>query len=76
LRVGGRYLPGVQYWRGIKEALEARGIEVITATVPPSGTIEDRAKELARDIEVGGRGKDVNIIAYVDSVFAETLCTF
>jgi triacylglycerol lipase len=65
LRLGGRYLPGVQYWRGIKEALTARGIEVITATVPPSGSIEDRAKELARDIEVGARGKDVNIIAYV-----------
>jgi triacylglycerol lipase len=65
LRLGGPYLPGVQYWRGIKEALMARGIEVIIATVPPSGTIEDRAKELARDIEAGARGKDVNIIAYV-----------
>lgn len=65
LRLGGRYLPGVQYWRGIKEALTARGIEVITATVPPSGSIEDRAKELELDIEAGARGKDVNIIAYV-----------
>ncbi|CAG8366349.1 unnamed protein product [Penicillium salamii] len=67
LRIGGRYLPGVQYWRGIKEALTARGVEVITATVPPSGSIEDRAKELARDIEAGARGKDVNIIAGLDS---------
>lgn len=65
LRLAGRYLPGVQYWRGIKEALTARGIEVITATVPPSGSIEARAEELARDIEIGARGKDVNIIAYV-----------
>jgi triacylglycerol lipase len=55
----------VQYWRGIKEALTAQGVEVITATVPPLGSIEERAKELARDIEVGARGKDVNIIAYV-----------
>ncbi|CAG7917340.1 unnamed protein product [Penicillium olsonii] len=68
LRLGGRYLPGVQYWRGIKEALTARGVEVITATVPPSGSIEDRAKELARDIEAGARGRDVNIIAYVSIV--------
>ncbi|KAJ5312966.1 hypothetical protein PENANT_c018G06815 [Penicillium antarcticum] len=67
LRLAGRYLPGVQYWRGIKEALTARGIEVITATVPPSGSIEVRAEELARDIEIGARGKDVNIIAGLDS---------
>ena len=65
LRLAGRFLPGVQYWRGIKEALSAQGIEVITATVPPSGSIEERAEELARDIEAGARGKDVNIIAYV-----------
>lgn len=65
LRLAGRYLPGVQYWRGIKEALSAKGIEVITATVPPSGSIEERAEALAREIEAGARGKDVNIIAYV-----------
>ena len=40
-----------------------KGIEVITATVPPSGSIEQRAEELARDIAGGARGKDVNIIA-------------
>lgn len=65
LRLAGPYLPGVQYWRGIKEALSAKGIEVITATVPPSASIEERAEALAREIEVGARGKDVNIIAYV-----------
>ncbi|CEJ55118.1 Putative Triacylglycerol lipase [Penicillium brasilianum] len=64
LRLAGRYFPGVQYWRGIKEALTAQGVEVITATVPPSASIEERAEELARDIEVGARGKDVNIIAH------------
>ncbi|KAG9587168.1 alpha/beta-hydrolase, partial [Aureobasidium melanogenum] len=36
--------PGIQYWRGIREALAAKGIEVITATVPPSGSIEARAQ--------------------------------
>ncbi|PKY00606.1 alpha/beta-hydrolase [Aspergillus campestris IBT 28561] len=34
LRLAGRYLPGVQYWRGITEALSMKGVEVITATVP------------------------------------------
>ncbi|KAJ5807568.1 hypothetical protein N7447_011024 [Penicillium robsamsonii] len=64
LRLAGPYLPGVQYWRGIKEALTARGIEVITASVPPSGSIEVRAEQLARNIETEARGKDVNIIAH------------
>ncbi|KGO53855.1 Arrestin-like, N-terminal [Penicillium expansum] len=64
LRLAGPYLPGVQYWRGIKEALTARGIEVITATVPPSSSIEARAEQLARNIEAGAQGKDVNIIAH------------
>ncbi|KAJ5573144.1 hypothetical protein N7450_010128 [Penicillium hetheringtonii] len=63
LRLAGPYLPGVQYWRGIREALTARGVDVITATVPPSASIEQRAEELARDIEAGAKGKDVNIIA-------------
>lgn len=65
LRLAGPYLPALQYWRGIQEALSARGTEVITATVPPSASIEQRAEELARVIEIGARGKDVNIIAYV-----------
>ncbi|OJJ83943.1 triglyceride lipase [Aspergillus glaucus CBS 516.65] len=64
LRLAGPLLPGVQYWRGIREALTMKGVEVITATVPPSGSIEQRAGELARDIAVGARGKNVNIIAH------------
>ncbi|KAJ5895573.1 Arrestin-like N-terminal [Penicillium taxi] len=64
LRLAGPYLPGVQYWRGIKEALSARGVEVITATVPPSSSIEERAEQLAQEIEAGARGKSVNIIAH------------
>ena len=64
LRLAGRFLPSVQYWRGIREALSAQGVEVITASVPPSATIEERAEELARDIEIGARGRDVNIIAH------------
>jgi triacylglycerol lipase len=64
LRLAGGYLPSVQYWRGIREALSAQGVEVVTASVPPSSTIEERAEELARVIETGARGKDVNIIAH------------
>ncbi|EAW10914.1 triglyceride lipase [Aspergillus clavatus NRRL 1] len=63
LRLAGPFFPGVQYWRGIKEALSMKGIEVITATVPPSGSIEMRAQELVKDIDQAGLGKDVNIIA-------------
>lgn len=60
----GRMLPGVQYWSGIEEALAVKGIEVITATVPPSDRIEVRAQQLADDISAKANGKAVNIIAY------------
>lgn len=66
LRLAGPYLPGLQYWRGIKEALSMKGVQVITATVPPSASIEIRAEELARDIAIEAKGKAVNIIAYVN----------
>lgn len=56
-------LPGIKYWRGITEALAAKGIEVITANVPPSGRIEVRAERLAESIERQASGKAVNIIA-------------
>lgn len=58
-------IQGIHYWRGITEALAAKGIEVITATVPPSGSIEARAAKLADDIGQKAKGKSVNIIAYV-----------
>ncbi|KKK26831.1 hypothetical protein ARAM_003394 [Aspergillus rambellii] len=64
LRLAGPFLPGVQYWRGIKDALSMKGIKVITATVPPSASIEMRAAQLANDIALGARGKNVNIIAH------------
>ncbi|OJJ48108.1 hypothetical protein ASPZODRAFT_130036 [Penicilliopsis zonata CBS 506.65] len=64
LRLAGPYLPGVQYWRGIKEALSLKGVDVITATVPPLASIEARAEELRRAITVGAKGRGVNIIAH------------
>lgn len=59
----GNNVPGIQYWRGIREALSKAGIEVITATVPPSGSLERRAQRLAETIEEKANGKSVNIIA-------------
>ncbi|KAL3469444.1 Alpha/Beta hydrolase protein [Aspergillus californicus] len=64
LRLAGPFLPGVQYWRGIKEALSMKGIEVMTATVPPSASIEMRAEILANNIASAARGKEVNIVAH------------
>lgn len=65
--MAGQSLPGIQYWRGIREALARKNIEVITATVPASGSIEARAAKLAEAIAEKAGGKSVNIIAYVDN---------
>lgn len=64
LRLAGQFLPGLKYWRGITEALSAKGIEVIVATVPPSGSVEARATKLAESIAAKAKGKEVNIIAH------------
>ena len=65
LRLAGKWLPGVHYWRGITEALKANGIEVITAHVPASGSIEIRSEQLSENIYRKAGGKSVNIIAFV-----------
>lgn len=64
LRLVGRWLPGVQYWRGIKEAMAQRGIEVITTSVPTTGSIKQRAEALHQDIKNKAHGQDVNIVAH------------
>lgn len=61
--VPGKVLPGIEYWYGITQALAAKNIEVITAAVPPSGSIEKRAAKLAETIALKANGKAVNIIA-------------
>ena len=66
-RLGGKIFPAIHYWRGITEALTANGIEVITASVPASASIEDRAAKLSTEIEKKAGGKSVNIIAWVKS---------
>lgn len=64
LKLAGSYLPPIHYWHGIKEALTAHGAEVITATVPPSGSIEERAARLRENILASSRGRPVNIVAH------------
>ncbi|EOA91462.1 uncharacterized protein SETTUDRAFT_133067 [Exserohilum turcica Et28A] len=64
LRLAGQFIPGIQYWRGITDALAKKGIEVIVAAVPPSGSIESRSAKLAESIAVKAKGKQVNIIAH------------
>ncbi|GFP56437.1 hypothetical protein ACSS6W_006721 [Trichoderma asperelloides] len=43
-------LPPIEYWHGIKQALAQNNCAVITASVPPTGSIEERAAKLAADI--------------------------
>ncbi|KAK3305376.1 Alpha/Beta hydrolase protein [Chaetomium strumarium] len=64
LKLAGSFLPSIHYWRGIREALSANHAEVITASVPPSSSVEKRAAKLAEDIEAQAKGKSVNIIAH------------
>ncbi|KAL4975922.1 alpha/beta-hydrolase [Aspergillus desertorum] len=72
LRLAGPLLPGIHYWRGIKEAFSMKGVEVIAATVPPSASIEVRAKVLAETIASAARGREVNIVAGLDSRYMIT----
>ncbi|RFU75476.1 triacylglycerol lipase [Trichoderma arundinaceum] len=67
-------LPPIEYWHGIKQALTENNCTVITASVPPSGSIEERAAKLAADILAqtassldtprNGQAPTVNIIAH------------
>jgi len=61
--IPGKTIPGLQYWRGVAQALRAKGIEVIIAKVPASGSIEARAARLAESLDEKAHGKSVNIIA-------------
>jgi triacylglycerol lipase len=69
LHLAGKNFPGLHYWRGITEALRANDIEVITAHVPASASIELRAAKLSEEIYHKAGGKSVNIVASVKSCF-------
>ena len=54
----------MKYWRGITDAFASHGIQAITASVPASASIEERAAKLGKDIEQKAGGKSVNIVAH------------
>lgn len=64
LRLAGKWLPGVHYWRGIKEAMQKNNIKVVTTSVPTTGSIEERAIALDREITSKVKSESVNIIAH------------
>lgn len=68
IHLGGPFLPAIQYWQGIRQILASKGVNVVTATVSPFGSIEERAAELARMISERAKGQDINIIAYANHV--------
>jgi triacylglycerol lipase len=68
--IPGNVLPGIAYWRGIKEAYTEHGIQCITTAVRPTASITKRAEMLMYQIAskipavAPGQFRDVNIIAH------------
>jgi triacylglycerol lipase len=64
----GNIVPGIAYWRGIREAYESNGIQCITTAVPASASIPDRAQvlldQIASKLPTGSHDREVNIIAH------------
>ncbi|KAL7008489.1 lipase 2 [Cystobasidiomycetes sp. EMM_F5] len=54
----------IQYWRGVREALEELGVEVLMTSSPASGNIETRAKAIAQQIHERFEGREINIIGH------------
>ncbi|KAI9461753.1 Alpha/Beta hydrolase protein [Boletus coccyginus] len=54
----------VFHWRGIKEALEANGCEVLITRVPATSSPVDRAKVLEKKISETYPGRDVHLIGH------------
>lgn len=52
----------VTHWRGIKEAFEANGVEVLMTRVPATSTPIDRAKVLCEKISEVYPGRSVHLI--------------
>ena len=52
----------VEYFRGIRERLEAAGVRVVRVRLPPLGSVQARAKALVQQLE-GVEGR-LNIIAH------------
>ncbi|KAI0720015.1 Alpha/Beta hydrolase protein [Cerioporus squamosus] len=54
----------VQHWRGIRDALESNGIEVLTTRVPATSSPIDRAKVLCEKISEVYPGRSVHLIGH------------
>lgn len=54
----------VTHWRGIKDALEANGCEVLITRVPATSTPVDRAKVLEEKISSVYPGRSVHLIGF------------
>lgn len=65
-KVGPEAVPLLQisYWRGVKEALEAAGVEVLITQVPASASVEERARILCEVITEKMPGREVNLIGH------------
>ena len=62
----------VSHWRGIKEVLEARGIEVLITRVPATSSPMERAKVLEAKISEVYPGRDVHLIGSYPNMFYYT----
>ncbi|ORY00513.1 alpha/beta-hydrolase, partial [Basidiobolus meristosporus CBS 931.73] len=54
----------VHYWKGIKEALERLGAQVIITGVSRTGDIRNRAEAIHRQLELVAAGGSVNLVAH------------
>jgi triacylglycerol lipase len=54
----------ISHWRGIREVLEANGVEVMIARVPATSSIKDRATILHGLIADKYPGRTVNLVAH------------
>lgn len=55
----------VSHWRGIKEVLEARGVEVLITRVPATSSPMERAKVLEKRVSEVYPGRAVHLIGNV-----------
>ncbi len=63
----------VTHWRGIKEVLEANGIEVLITRVPATSSPMERAKVLERVVSEKYPGRSVHLIGNL--IFTLVDCT-
>jgi len=54
----------ISHWRGIREVLEANGVEVLMTRVAATGSIADRAARLEELIAEKFPGRDVNLVGH------------